>query len=90
MGLTIERKKTTRRKKIPESFIYEILDGRPLYYKGYKQAIRNHLNAESIMGASILQVLIIELLLKILFQLSTRNTEFSPENQVCILIIKII
>ena len=74
MGLTIERKKTTRRKKIPESFIYEILDGRPLYYKGYKQAIRNHLNAESIMGASTLQVLIIEYLLKILF--SVVNKEY--------------
>ena len=69
MGLTIERKKTTRRKKIPESFIYEILDGRPLYYKGYKQAIRNHLNAESIMGASTLQV--------INYRITTKNFVFS-------------
>ena len=67
MGMTIERKKFSRRKKIPESFIYEILDGKPLYYKGYKQAIRNNQNAESIMGASSLQVLILEYLLKILF-----------------------
>ncbi len=67
MGLMMKSKKTTRRKKIPESFIYETLDGKSLYYKGYKQAIRNDLNAESIMGASTLQVLIIEYLLKILF-----------------------
>lgn len=67
MGLMMERKKSSRRKKNPDSFIYEILDGKPLYYKGYKQAIRNNLNAESIMGASTLQVLILEYLLKILF-----------------------
>ncbi len=73
MGLMIERKKTARRKKVPDSFIYEILDGKPLYYKGYKQAIRNNLNAESIMGASSLQVLIIEYLLKILFSVVNGN-----------------
>jgi hypothetical protein len=68
MGLMMERKKTTRRKKIPDSFIYEILDGKPLYFKGYKQAIRNNLNAESIMGASTLQVLILNYLVRILYK----------------------
>jgi len=74
MGLMIERRKSTRRKKIPESFIYEIMDGKTLYYKGYKQAIRNNLNAESIMGASTLQVLIIEYLLSILFSVINRKS----------------
>lgn len=74
MGLMMERKKTTRRKKIPDSFIYEILDGKPLYYKGYEQAIRNNLNAESIMGASTLQVLITEYLLSILFSVVNRKS----------------
>ncbi|HEX5154885.1 MAG TPA: hypothetical protein VFW07_25745 [Parafilimonas sp.] len=73
MGLMIERKKTTRRKKIPESFIYEIMDGRPLYYKGYKQAIRNNLNAESIMGASTLQAFIVAYLVKLLHQVFDSN-----------------
>ena len=49
------------------------MDGKPLYYKGYKQAVRNNLNAESIMGASSLQVLIIEYLLSILFSVINRN-----------------
>ena len=68
MGLTIERKRSLQRKKIPDSFIYEIMDGRPLYYKGYKQAIRNNLNAESIMGASTLQAFIVAYLVKLLYQ----------------------
>jgi hypothetical protein len=73
MGLMMERKKTTRRKKIPDSFIYEILDGKALYYKGYKKAIRNNLNAESIMGASTLQVLILNYLVRILYKTCDEN-----------------
>lgn len=76
MGLMLERKKPSPRKrgkKVPDSFIYEIMDGKPLYYKGYKQAIKNNLNAESIMGASSLQVLIIEYLLSILFSVTDRK-----------------
>jgi Uma2 family endonuclease len=69
MGLTTGRKKQVRKRKIPESFIYEILDGKPLYYKGYKAAIRNHQTAESIMGASSLQVFILEYLLRILYKI---------------------
>ena len=73
MGLMIERKKSTRRKKIPESFIYEIMDGKPLYYKGYKKAIRNNLNAESIMGASTLQAFIVAYLVRFLYQAFDNN-----------------
>jgi hypothetical protein len=73
MGLMLERKKSTRRKKIPDSFIYEIMDGRPLYYKGYKKAIRNNLNAESITGASSLQAFIVAYLVKLLYQVINNN-----------------
>ncbi len=67
MNLISNRKKTVRKKKIPEAFIYEIMDGKPLYYKGYKEAIRTKQNAESVMGSSSLQALIIEYLLRILY-----------------------
>ena len=73
MGLTIERKKSVRHKKIADSFIYEIMDGKPLYYKGYKQAIRNNQNAESIMGASSLQAFIVAYLVKILHQVYSNH-----------------
>lgn len=73
MGLIADRKKKLRKRKIPESFIYEILDGEPLYYKGYNEAIRNHKTAESIMGASSLQAFILEYLVSILFTVVDRN-----------------
>ncbi len=54
MGLIAGGKKRLQRKKIPDAFIYEIMDSKPLYYKGYKEAIRTKQNAESIMGSSSL------------------------------------
>ena len=68
MGLIADRKKTVRKKKIPDAFIYEIMDGKPLYYKWYKEAIRTKQNAESVRGASSLQAFIITYLLRLLYQ----------------------
>lgn len=43
------------RNKIPECFIYEIIDEKPIYYKGYKEAIKHKLDVEAIKGSSTLQ-----------------------------------
>ncbi len=56
-------------RKIPEEFIYEIMDGKPIYYKGYKEAIKNHLTAEEIMGCSSLQSELINFILKTIYRL---------------------
>lgn len=47
---------------IPESLIFETLNGRPLYYKGYQDVLAGTLKAESIMGISDLQSIIITIL----------------------------
>lgn len=54
--------------EIPESFIYEMMDGKPLYYKGYKQAIKHAQPAESIMGASSLQSVLLTFFLRLVFK----------------------
>ncbi len=47
--LTAERK-TTRRSRsapaIPQALIYEILDGQPMYYRGYREALAGAYLAE--------------------------------------------
>lgn len=43
------------RTKIPEQFIYEIIDEKPIYYRGYKEAIKHNLDVEAIKGRSSLQ-----------------------------------
>lgn len=41
--------------KIPESFIYEMMDGQPIYYRGWREAVRQKKHAEQIMGSSEIQ-----------------------------------
>jgi hypothetical protein len=55
-------------KKIPEALIYEIIDGKPIYYRGYREVVAGTKTIEEIMGASNLQSTIIEYLLMILFK----------------------
>ncbi|WP_020600582.1 hypothetical protein [Spirosoma panaciterrae] len=47
---------------IPSYLVYEVLNGRPLYYRGYKEVLENHLNPESIMGSSALQSILVSLI----------------------------
>jgi Uma2 family endonuclease len=64
--MVLETAKKTLKKKIPEQFIYEVMDGEPIYYKGYKEAIKKHVNAEEIMGSSSLQSIIVNFILEII------------------------
>src|SRR6218665_225600 len=59
--------KRGKTKNIPESLIYEIIDGKPLYYKGYKDVLSKKKTTEEIMGSSGLQSYIIYYLLKVLY-----------------------
>lgn len=53
----VKQRKLAR--KVPEYLIKEILDGIPIYYKGYKAVLRKEKTLESIMGASGLQIFIL-------------------------------
>ena len=45
--------------RVPESLIYEIVDGQPIYYKGYKDYLNGEKQFEEIMGSSYIQSLLI-------------------------------
>jgi len=66
--LDTEIKQKTKRKKIPKALIYEMKDGRPIYYRDYKKVIAGEKSLEEVMGSSFLQAKIIMIILKILFQ----------------------
>jgi hypothetical protein len=53
--------------KIPESLIYEIMDGKPIYRKGYRDVLSGKKTIEEIMGASTLQSVIVSHLMKVIF-----------------------
>ena len=44
-----------KKQAIPESLIYEMVDGKPIYYKGYKAYLSGEKPLEHIMGSSTLQ-----------------------------------
>ena len=60
-------------KKIPAALIYEIMDGKPIYYKGYREVLRQEKTLEEVMGSSTLQGLILEFILRILFRQLDEN-----------------
>lgn len=47
---------------IPEHLIYEMDEGRPIYYRGYMDVVNQVKTAEQIMGSGVLQSLLIELI----------------------------
>lgn len=51
-----------RKRKVPAYLIYETLNGKPLYYKGYKEVLNKKKKPEEIMGSSSLQAIIVSLI----------------------------
>ncbi len=67
-------------KLVPESLIYEMDEGQPIYYRGYKDVLNKTKTLEQIMGTSILQSLLIELIKdSIKLQLGKDYTVLSSE-----------
>ncbi|RYU96879.1 Uma2 family endonuclease [Emticicia agri] len=57
-----------RERKIPEYLVKEVLNGTPIYYKGYKSVLNGNKTLEEIMGSSGLQGLIILFIQKLLIK----------------------
>jgi len=64
--------------KIPDNLIYEMDEGTPIYYRGYRDVLNKTKTAEQIMGSSILQSLLIFLIQKKLIALLDNNFLILP------------
>ncbi len=69
MAHTIEAQETLsviqkRTRKIPDYLIYEVMDGKPIYYRGYKNVLSGKLKLEDIMGSSRIQSFFISLIVE--------------------------
>ncbi|MBL7816522.1 MAG: Uma2 family endonuclease [Saprospiraceae bacterium] len=58
--------RSKRMPKIPDSLIWEVLDGQPLYRRGYMDVVRKQKTITDIMGTSSYQSIIITYLSKLL------------------------
>lgn len=64
MTTAIAKQRAKKEKAIPESLIYEMVDGEPIYYRGYKDVLNKKKTLEQIMGTSALQSLLIMLIIQ--------------------------
>lgn len=65
-GLQMKQTKSTLiYDKLNDPFVYEVMDNKPLHYKGYKSSNKQ---IEDIMGSSALQALIVSVILRFLFK----------------------
>lgn len=66
-----KRSRSSVRHKQPvelESLVYEVLDGRPLYYRGYEDVLAGKKIPEDIMGSSSLQWVLISYFMRIMLR----------------------
>ena len=60
MPTPISTKATAKPKRnIPNYLVYEIMDGKPIYYRGYQSVLNKTKTLEQIMGCSSLQAVLI-------------------------------
>ncbi|MEO0139101.1 MAG: hypothetical protein ABIL16_01885 [candidate division WOR-3 bacterium] len=56
-------------KNLLEALTYEVVDGKPIYYRGYKGVLEGKKQPEEVMGSSTLQALLVSRLFKHLLKL---------------------
>lgn len=70
-------KKTKAPAAVPDYLIYEVDEGQPIYYRGYKEVIKKVKTPEEIMGCSVIQSLLATLI-------SYFVREHFPKNYICL------
>lgn len=71
----------SRARNVPEALIYEVLDGKPIYRKGYRQVLNGTKTLEEIMPASTLQSAILSYLLRLVFRYYDEESYFVFTNE---------
>lgn len=61
---TFTKRLPVKTKDIPKSLIYEIMDGKPVYYAGFREVLSKQKTIEEILGSSLLQSRIIAILIQ--------------------------
>lgn len=75
---TFTKRLPVKTKDIPKSLIYEIMDGKPVYYAGFREVLSKQKTIEEIMGSSRLQTRIIMAIISyILKNISEDNYEIA-------------
>ena len=74
-------KKPFKQSEIPHALIHEIMDGKPLYYRGYRDVMNKTKQIEEIMGSSSLQFRLVDYLLGIFYAKINRKKFIIATNE---------
>ncbi|GAB2592245.1 Uma2 family endonuclease [Spirosoma areae] len=61
------------KRKIPDYLVYEVMDGKPIYYRGYQSVLNKTKTLEDIMGCSSLQAELVSYVLSVIYQFIDRK-----------------
>ena len=81
MSIPVVQEKPKRRQRVPAVLIYETLNGRALYYRGYKEVLARKKTPEAIMGSSSLQAILVSIIHGFLFGQIDRKKYFLATNE---------
>lgn len=56
------------KRKVPDYLVYEVMDGKPIYYRGYQSVMNKTKTLEDIMGCSSLQAELVSYLLRVIYR----------------------
>ncbi len=68
-----EGKENERKNRLLQLLTYEVVDGKPIYYRGYRDVLAGKKNPEEVMGSSTLQWYIIGRIVRLLFPLEEKG-----------------
>ena len=63
-----EKKTDLKKEKLLKALVYEMVNGKPIYYRGYQKVLKGEIPLEGVMGSGVLQATLIALILRYLFQ----------------------
>ena len=66
-------KETLVAEGIPNSLVYEEIDGQPIYYRGYREVLSGQKKLEDIMGCSDVQGIVVSAMLEYLYPTIARE-----------------
>ncbi len=66
--ISAEKKSVRKQRKVPDDLVYEMMEGKPVYYHGYRSVLNKSKKIEDIMGSSTLQGVLIIYILSVLLK----------------------
>ena len=81
MAILIGSEEPKRRKRVPSYLIYETLNGKSLYYRGYKEVLSGKKSPAEIMGSSSLQAAIVTAIVMFLGRSINRKKYLVASNE---------